>query len=443
MVINFEFLIVILVSIAWYLLLSNYFFVKRDVIAKLDRIFAVLVVAFVFEVIPFDSLSLQTLISGNTILEKVLLRVAIYFAVFYALRKWFGNFSANIYELVREPFIRLLLAWSFLSFSWSGTPLLCIQSNLAMLLEAALATHFAKKYSWKQLSEILRWTLLICCFISIIATMLHAKLPGSIGSVDTLNLEGEAQNKSLASALSLNVGLWTLYSYSSKYRILSALAAVASFVSIFYINSVANIFTAIILVYLVVLLGILKRFNQRSHPLVVWFYLVLGIFLVLLIQNYVEAVFGAFNKSSNLTGRTDVWPTILSEIAKRPWTGYGYASYWQEWRGNNDPSINFAFPNIRHAHNGVLELALQLGLVGVILYALFSLRGIALAIRHYFMFSSVEDATFPLLLLVFSNFTCLAETPRLGVVGPNYIWFLLILAFTKLTMDARGEKRQI
>ena len=441
MVINFEFLIVILVSITWYLLLSNYFFVKRDVIAKLDRIFAVLVVAFVFEVVPLYSLSLQALISGNTILEKVLLRVAIYFAAFYALRKWFGNFSANIYELVREPFIRLLLAWSFLSFSWSGTPLLCIQSNLAMLLEAALATHLAKKYSWKQLSEILRWTLLICCFISIIATMLHAKLPGSIGSVDTLNLEGEAQNKGLASALSLNVGLWTLYSYSSKYRILSALAAVASFVVIFYINSVASIFTAIILVYLVVLLGILKRFNQRSHPLVVWFYLVLGIFLVLLIQNYVEAIFGAFNKSSNLTGRTDIWPAILSEIAKRPWTGYGYASYWQEWRGNNDPSISFTFPHIRHAHNGFLELALQLGLVGVILYALFSLRGIALAIRHYFMFSSVEDATFPLLLLVFSNFACLAETPRLGMVGPNYIWFLLILAFTKLTMDARGEKR--
>lgn len=441
MVINFEFLIVILVSITWYLLLSNYFFVKRDVIAKLDRIFAVLVVAFVFEVIPLDSLSLQALISGNTILEKVLLRVAIYFAVFYALRKWFGNFSANIYELVREPFIRLLLAWSFLSFSWSGTPLLCIQSNLAMLLEAALATHFAKKYSWKQLSEILRWTLLICCFISIIATMLQAKLPGSIGSVDTLNLEGEAQNKGLASVLSLNVGLWTLYSYSSKYRILSALAAVASFVVIFYINSVASTFTAIILVYLVVLLGILKRFNQRSHPLVVWFYLVLGIFLVLLIQNYVEAIFGAFNKSSNLTGRTDIWPAILSEIAKRPWTGYGYASYWQEWRGNNDPSISFPFPAIRHAHNGFMELALQLGLVGVILYALFSLRGIALAIRHYFMFSSVEDATFPILLLVYSNFACLAETPRLGMVGPNYIWFLLILAFTKLTMDARGEKR--
>jgi exopolysaccharide production protein ExoQ len=76
-------------------------------------------------------------------------------------------------------------------------------------------------------------------------------------------------------------------------------------------------------------------------------------------------------KDMTLTGRTTIWSVLLTSLAKRPWLGYGYSAFWEGTKGESANAIYaMNWPRLSYAENGVLELALELGAVGVLLYVL-------------------------------------------------------------------------
>ena len=86
-------------------------------------------------------------------------------------------------------------------------------------------------------------------------------------------------------------------------------------------------------------------------------------------------------RSTDLTGRTELWSLVTGMILKRPLFGYGYSSFWQ---GASPESLDIA----RHigwapeySHNGYLELALSIGIVGLLLFSVVFGKGLARAIH--------------------------------------------------------------
>jgi exopolysaccharide production protein ExoQ len=86
----------------------------------------------------------------------------------------------------------------------------------------------------------------------------------------------------------------------------------------------------------------------------------------------ISSIIGASGRDVTFTGRTFIWSATLEAWARRPLTGYGLsgvlgrvpitsttATIWRD--------VGFEVP---HAHNGVIDIGLQLGLVGVALYVL-------------------------------------------------------------------------
>jgi exopolysaccharide production protein ExoQ len=73
-------------------------------------------------------------------------------------------------------------------------------------------------------------------------------------------------------------------------------------------------------------------------------------------------------RDQTLTGRTELWETTLAKVSERRWLGYGYQAFWS---GDNAPAegvwmfLKWRAPN---AHNGLIDLALELGLTGVSLF---------------------------------------------------------------------------
>jgi O-antigen ligase len=72
-------------------------------------------------------------------------------------------------------------------------------------------------------------------------------------------------------------------------------------------------------------------------------------------------VLQAIGRNSSLTGRTDVWKLVL-RYAVNPLIGAGYESFWM---GNRLEEISRLNGGINQAHNGYIEVYLNLGLVGV------------------------------------------------------------------------------
>lgn len=85
-----------------------------------------------------------------------------------------------------------------------------------------------------------------------------------------------------------------------------------------------------------------------------------------------DALFDLLGKDATLTGRTEIWDGITRVMADRTWRGYGYGAIWD----NADPYgplawiTHYAGFKAGHAHNGWMELWLNIGLAGVIAFAL-------------------------------------------------------------------------
>jgi exopolysaccharide production protein ExoQ len=78
-------------------------------------------------------------------------------------------------------------------------------------------------------------------------------------------------------------------------------------------------------------------------------------------------------RDSTLSGRRDIWNLVLS-VPFNPWVGTGFESFWLGDRLAELRDAGFNFP-INEAHNGFIEIYLNLGWLGVCLIALLLLTG--------------------------------------------------------------------
>src|SRR5215469_9206686 len=83
-------------------------------------------------------------------------------------------------------------------------------------------------------------------------------------------------------------------------------------------------------------------------------------------------------RNPTLTGRTEVWSTVL-QFVQNPIVGSGYESFWL---GNRLERIGqITGSGIQEAHNGYLEIYLNLGWVGLCFLAMIIVSGYAKVIR--------------------------------------------------------------
>ncbi|MCB1282151.1 MAG: O-antigen ligase family protein, partial [Salinibacterium sp.] len=81
-----------------------------------------------------------------------------------------------------------------------------------------------------------------------------------------------------------------------------------------------------------------------------------------------DGIFELLGKSSDLTGRLGIWQKVIDLTEQRPAFGWGWVSYWVPWA---DPFDNLVYRSgVRQlqAHNTWVDVAFQLGLVGLVFF---------------------------------------------------------------------------
>ncbi len=86
-------------------------------------------------------------------------------------------------------------------------------------------------------------------------------------------------------------------------------------------------------------------------------------------------------KSETLTGRTTIWQLAIDAVNLQPLLGHGMGGFWE----TSQAQILRAYADwaVPHAHNGFLEVALQIGWVGTALVTLVLLQVACAAKRIY------------------------------------------------------------
>ena len=409
---------------------------SQSLIAKLDLFIAIFVIAWLISVYPLSPFHVMSFYNGTMVPEGALARAIVYGVLFVILRKWFGNILKSIPDLFKNPFTGLLIFWCLLSSLWSETPLISLRFNLTTILFSCVVAHLAKRYSFKQLFLLLRWILLVGCFISLIGISIGRFLPGGLAF----------DPKGLGPLLGVNAALWMASAvFSPKHRWLKVAVSVASMAAIS--SSVNATFYSFSVVALVLFLAPLKRLKFRQGVILIWVYLITVIPLVILIQTYWVQILAFFGKSPHLTGRgTVVWPQFMAAVARKPWLGYGYGGYFQEWRVANDPSIRLDWISVvfRSAHNNFIECMLNIGIIGLALYLLALVSLLFLTIKYFYVASSLQEPAVPLVLLVSGVLYGMAESSGISGFYNTYIfWMFFILVQVRLNIDLKEFDGQV
>ncbi|MGO1539268.1 MAG: O-antigen ligase family protein [Leucobacter sp.] len=82
-----------------------------------------------------------------------------------------------------------------------------------------------------------------------------------------------------------------------------------------------------------------------------------------------DFVFGLLGKSGDMTGRLETWWKVIDLAEERPWFGWGWISYWAPWVEPYASLDRKAGLQVMSAHNAWLDVWLQLGIVGVLVFA--------------------------------------------------------------------------
>lgn len=106
--------------------------------------------------------------------------------------------------------------------------------------------------------------------------------------------------------------------------------------------------------------------ERQLHVLVFTLSSAVTIALVVIVNVTIAA--GAVGKDTTLTGRTDIWAAVAQIGSGRAIEGYGLAAPWtpESWiRQGLDQQLGFSFTS---SHNTVLDIFLELGVVGILLW---------------------------------------------------------------------------
>lgn len=158
---------------------------------------------------------------------------------------------------------------------------------------------------------------------------------------------------------------------------------------------------------------------------------ILGVGLTTLAPDLVVAVLG---RDLTLTGRTDIWQASASAIAAKPWLGYGYYAFWLPEDGPAYWVREAVAWQVMSAHSSWLELALGLGRIGVVLFAL------QLAATLKRGAGAVMRADAGLWALAFlSVFVLYTFSESHGLQANNLFWIIYVAVAGRLALGRRGE----
>lgn len=243
---------------------------------------------------------------------------------------------------------------------------------------------------------------------------------------------GVAQNKNMLGVITLVISLGALWSFLTVLRakrqpiharqLLARGTLLVFCVTVLAMADSATssaCFSLGTVLILATYLPMIRRRPGAVHALVAMILLAGGLTMLLGGQ---AGLVHALGRNSNLTDRTDIWSAVLPVVPNRI-VGAGFESFWLGPRVERVWSNLSQYMHVNEAHNGYLEVYLNLGWVGVGLIAvnlISGYRGSVAAFRR--------DPAFGGLMLAYVAAAAIYSVTEAGFRMLDPIWIFLLLA---------------
>lgn len=341
----------------------------------------------------------------------------------------------------RAKLVLVLVALAVISTLWSLEPGLSLRRSISVMAPTALGLMLASRFTWGELVRLLAIALAVAGLISAFVALL---LPDEgIMSIEYGNawrgVYGNKNDLGLAMALA-TAALVLVAMEGGRYRWLAWGAAASAFLVLLLARAAAS------LVGCVAVLSLIPLFRASrlrfTTAMALWILTVLlAAFVLTVVVSNLEFTLSLLGRDTTFTGRTDIWAAVMASIADRPWLGYGFNAFWQEWSGPSASVLSAVGWDTPHSHNGYLDLWLDLGAVGVIVFVaglVAATRASAIRARY------AEGATelWPLAFLTFLTLINVSEALVLKQHSLFWVLYVAILASPRVARTHIGSQAQ-
>lgn len=321
-------------------------------------------------------------LAEGDLLHRIILIVA--YAI--TLPVFFHKLNLSLRAFFLAQFASVLTLFSLVSIIWSDFPLLTLQRSIALILTTLYGIVLIKRFTFNELLDLLG-NLLIFVLLASVILIVFVPNWGRMDYGEGHVWRGVFTHKNslgLYSALAILV-FSTLFTNPQKIprRLIHGFGIILAIVLLFGSRSTTGIILAVLLISG---LFILKVWNSLKKYWKTLFFSTIGVTGIIIIISIItnnQEILMFFGKEQSLTGRIPLWKLLFSMALDRKWLGYGYGAFWSGWNGQS-AIIWETITNWQpyQAHNGFLDVWLNLGIIGVFISLVLLFQFISLAYKR-------------------------------------------------------------
>ena len=328
--------------------------------------------------------------------------------------------------LLRDPFLAFLLLIISISTLWSDVPWITFMNSVVFLVMTFIGAHIGAEYRLSELSSLFRWGSLVVVLLSLCAGIFLPEI-----GMEQKGLKGLlAHPNPMGLYAVIHLLLWLLNWFKShtKGKLFSLFAILISFFVIILTNSASSVLQLLLLISALIIPLIITKFSSNKSVLLINVVSAIAIVVVICVIFNLNEVLGLAGRDTTFTGRTTFWPQLLKLVAERPLLGYGF---WGFWTNSNGPAVTIGNKFFRpiHAHNGFLDVAVDLGILGLLLVVFSIARNAFLSFK---MLRREQYETIIPLLIIF--FLISANITESRLLKTDFIWFYYAAIVTKINV---------
>lgn len=339
--------------------------------------------------------------------------------------------------VVRMPFLVFMLALACVSWMWSINPEVTERRAIAILATTLGGFFLAVRYDWRTLLRLLGAVWIFMALVSFFAAL---AMPGMgimsevhPGAWRGLWWEKNALGGHMARASFL---MGFLLIVDRPWRLVWAGGLVMT-VALVLLSTSKTALLGMAAGFAVLAVAGWMRRGVRTTLSILWLgMIVLGaVGLVLLFDP--GLILRLLGRDPTLTGRTDIWTALLDAIAARPWLGYGYGAFWGE---DSQPAYMVRLATewlVPTAHNGWLETALSIGVIGLIALVL---NFLLMLVRAAWLAVSSWSGVFALGLC--GQFLLFSISESIALQQNTIVWVTYVAVGAKVALSVRDRLRE-
>jgi exopolysaccharide production protein ExoQ len=404
-------------------------FLESKAFERFERFFVIAsIVGFAGAILPTNTVENQGSADANRF------SVVVQLAVFPLLSLLVLVHGKRILNAIRSmPWVLVLCTLAVASAAWSYEPGFTLRRAVVLLAFTLLGVYIGANFEMDEQIELFGWALLYMVIVSYIIIIVAPDY-GISHDLHNGAWKGVFSHKN---TLGRVIGFGLVLLIFARPKIGPTLARVFFLLATIVLLTFSFSSTALISVVGCLaaypFVWVMRARARRTVPL--WIVLLVPtlIVIILVAVNY-AAVATLFGKDPTLSGRTDLWAAVVQAIRVHPWFGYGYQVFWGK------PGLETIVTASRakygampvHAHDGYLDLALDLGIVGVMVFAYGLLKMIWLAATAA-KDESTPASAWPLMFVVYYVLFNVTESNLL--ISRAFLWLPFISIYVTLMRE--------